>query len=450
MSDNPLPADSASKNVSEPPPAPPQAASMGGCERRCCCPCCKAFGCLIVVAIVLAICVFIGWRLLSPKYTARSYIRLHFQKESMLSSNEQRTDENQYELFKKTQMQYINNPFVLKAALHKPDENPISSLPILRKQDDPVAWLKSHLSVFSPDHSEIIEVSLSADDPKEAAEIVTAVVDAYKSEVVDNDMNRRRDRVNDLERLYTDNDQIVRNRRNDLKLLAEQLGTAESENLNLKQKLTLEELGVYRNQLAQRDFEVGRLRSELASRQAELKAVKSADISDLECEMFAQGDPVLKNLSQEIFLRKMDKESGSQTPEDKSNKDAEKRQAQLERFENEYKDRIGKIKEEILHKRQTDVEKEIKRLEAAIEIANKQQKNIDEEVQHLRKQAEQFGSSSVDVQMMRSEIEVREKSLDAIAAERDKLRIELRAPSRIEIMQSKATVEKRPPLIFLP
>ena len=38
--------------------------------------------------------------------------------------------------------------------------------------------------------------------------------------------------------------------------------------------------------------------------------------------------------------RKMDKESGSQTqtPEDKSSKDAEKLQAQLERLKKEYKD----------------------------------------------------------------------------------------------------------------
>jgi hypothetical protein len=381
-----------------------------------------------------------------------SYIHLAYQKEPMLSSNAQRTNANEYELFKNTQMAYIYTNFVLSAALHKPNENPISRLPIIRKQDDPVAWLKSHLSVSFPFNGEVMEISLSADDPKEAADIVTAVVDAYKSEMIDNEMNKRRDRVNELEQIYTDNDQMVRNKRNDLKQLAEQLGTAESETLNLKQKLTLEELAIYRHELARSAFDVGRLRSELASRQAELQAVKSADISDLECEMFAQSDPVLKTLIQAIMLRKMDKESGSQaqTPEDKSSKDAEKRQAQLDRFENEYKDRIGKIKEEILYKRQTDVEKEIKRLEAAIDIANKQQKSNEDEVKQLKKMAEQFGSSSVDVEMLRADIAVREKSLDLIAAERDKLRIELRSPSRIDILPGKATVEKRPPLIFLP
>jgi len=452
MSGNPLPADSVSKNPIEQAQAPPQASSPGGCETRRCCRCCKAFGCLFCIAILLAICIFVGWRLLSPKYTARSYVYLAYQKEPMLSSNAQPTYENEYELFKNTQMQYFNSFFVLSAALHKPEGSPISRLPILKKQDDPVAWLKRHLSVSSPRHSQIIEISLSADDPDEAADIVTAVVDAYKSEVIDVEMDRRRQRVNELDRLYTDKDLEVRNKRNDLKQLAEQLGTAETENLNLKQKLTLEELAAYRQELARREFEVGRLRSDLASRQAELKAVQSADISDLECEMFAQSDSVLKNLSQEILQRKMGKESSSQTqtPEDKSSKDAEKRKGELDRLEKDYADRIAQIREEIRHKRQTDVEKEIKRVEAAIEIANKQQRNNEQDVQRLKKMAEQFGSSSVDVEMLRADILVREKSLDTIASERDKLKVELRSPSRISIMQKKAEVEKRPPLVFLP
>ena len=225
--------------------------------------------------------------------------------------------------------------------------------------------------------------------------------------------------------------------------MAEQLGAAETENLNLKQKLTLEELAVYRNQSAQRDFEMGRLRSELASRQAELQAVKTADISDMECEMYAQGDPVLRDLMQEIMWRQQDSENASGVLKDSGQKDTAKKpnrfldqyQGQLDRFKNDYQDRIGKIKEEILHKRQTEVEKEIKRLEASIEIANKQQKNIEEEVQQLKKQAEQFGSSSVDVEMLRADIIVREKSLDQIASERDKLRVELRSPPRIELQQ---------------
>jgi capsular exopolysaccharide synthesis family protein len=338
---------------------------------------------------------------------------------------------------------------VLSAALNRPEDSPISRLPILKGQKDPVEWLKKKLSVSFPLKGEVMEVNLTSYNAEEARNIVAAVVDAYKSEVVDVEMKKRKDRVNELDRLYTDKDLEVRNKCNGLKELAEQLGTAETVNLTLKQKLALEELARYQQIFSQREFEIGRLRSELASRQAELKAVQGTVVSDVECQMYAQSDPVLRDLMQEIMWRQQDAENASGVVKEgalkgnakKSNRFLDQYQIQLERFENKYKDRIAEIKEEITHKRQTDVEKDIKRVEAAIEIANKLQRNSEEDVQRLKKLAEQFGSSSVDVAMLQADITVREKSLDTIASERDKLKVELRSPQRITLIdQGKPTI----------
>jgi polysaccharide biosynthesis transport protein len=443
MSDNPLPSASASRNsIDEPPQAPPQAFSQGGCESRRTCRCCKALGCLFCIALVLAICIFIGWRLLSPRYTATAYLRVAYQEKPVVFAADQPMPETEYEIFKNTQKQYVLSRFVLFAALRNPAENPIAHLPIIKNQSDPVDWLMRNLRVSFPDNSEFMKIELTTYDPKDAADIVTAVMDAYLSEVIDDEKNNRRQRVSELDRLYTDKDQEVRNKRNDLKQLAEQLGTAETENLNLKQKLTLEELATYRQELARSEFEVERLRSELASSQAELKTVQSADISDIECEMFAQNDPVLKNLMQENTYRMMDAQSVSGAPkqEDKSTNNSEKSKNQLEQLQKDYKNRLEKIREEIRHQRQGDVEKKIVRLEAAIEMARQQQKSNENDVQRLRKLAEQFGSSWVDVEMLRSDIAVKEKSLDTIAKERDKLKVELRADPRVKPMQKKADV----------
>ncbi len=302
-----------------------------------------------------------------------------------------------------------------------------------------------------------MEIKLATNDPDEAADIVTAVVDAYMNEVVDYEKDQRRFRLSELDRIWTEKDQEVRNRRNELKQLAEQLGTAESETLNLKQKLTLEELAAYRQELARSEFDMGRLRSELASRHAELQAVKNADISDLECEMFAQSDSVLKKLIEEILWQKMDKDFTSKataadekSAEDKTAKSAEKHPADLEKLERAYKDRIAQVRDEIRRKQMFKVEKEIKRLEAAIEITNKQIQSNDRDVQRLKSLAEQFGSSSVDVEMLRSDIQNREKSLTSIAGEREKLKVELKSPSRVTRVGGKAEAEKRPPLICIP
>jgi chromosome segregation ATPase len=365
-----------------------------------------------------------------------------YQEKSILSSNAQRADEVEYGLFKNTQKQLITSRFVLAAALKKPEDSPIFHLAILKKQADPVAWIMRHLSVSFPGNAEIMEVSISAYDPKDAADIVTAAVDAYMSEIVDFEKDRRRQRLSELDRLMADKEQDVRDKRGELKQLADQLGTAERATLNLKQKLTMEELLAWRQELIHSQSELERLRGELASRQAELDAVKNTEISDMECEMFAQSDPLLKKLSQEITYWKMDTEyaTGAQTPEDKSAQDTEKRQAVLERMEKDYARRIAQIREEISRKRQADVEKDVKRLEASIDIANTQQQATEKDVDRLRKQSEQYGHSSVDVEMLRADIENREKTLNSIASEREKLKVELRAPSRVTQLQKRAEV----------
>jgi polysaccharide biosynthesis transport protein len=404
-----------------------------------------------LLSVVLGLClstvaglsVYFG---MGTQYTATAYLRVAYQEKAIVFASGQQPYEAEYEIFKNTQMQYVQSRFVLLSALRKPEESPISRLSILKEQKDPITWLMTKLKISFPGKAEFMKIEMTTDNAKEAADIVSAVVSAYLTEVVDDEKDKRRQRVSELDRLYTDKDQEVRNKRNDLKTLAEQLGTAETENLNLTQKLTLEELATYRQELARSEFEVGRLRSELASRQAELKAVQSTDISDIECQMYAQNDATLRNLMQEIQYRKMDSEYTSGALKDsgkKASRFLDQYQVQLDRFEKDYADRMTKIKEEIMHRRQSDVEREIKRTEASIEMASKQQRSNEDDVQRLRKLAQQFGSSSVDVEMLRADIGVKEKSLDIIAAERDKLKVELRANSRVTPLQKEADVPKQ-------
>ena len=80
--------------------------------------------------------------------------------------------------------------------------------------------------------------------------------------------------------------------------------------------------------------------------------------------------------------RKMDSEytiGVLETPGDKSNRFAEQVPNRIRPITKTITE-IGWIKSaiEIMHKRQNEVEKEIKRVEAAIDIANKQQKTNEE------------------------------------------------------------------------
>ena len=81
--------------------------------------------------------------------------------------------------------------------------------------------------------------------------------------------------------------------------------------------------------------------------------------------------------------------------------------------------------------KKADIEKEIKKIEAAISLTAKQQAAVEEDVTRLRKEADRFGTSSIEMQMRRADIRNKQKALDTLAAELDTLRMEAKNPPRV-------------------
>ena len=136
------------------------------------------------------------------------------------------------------------------------------------------------LSVSFPGKAEIMEVSVRGNDPQEATILDRAVVDAYMKEVVESERDQKRGRLNELDRAFVEKETEIRDKREDLKKLAETLGTSDTETLTMKQKLALEVLGIYRQELAKSQFELRRLRSELAAQQSLLKSIDIQNIDE--------------------------------------------------------------------------------------------------------------------------------------------------------------------------
>jgi polysaccharide biosynthesis transport protein len=214
-----------------------------------------------------------------------------------------------------------------------------------------------------------MEVDATSNDPQEAADLSRAVVDAYLNEVVYAERDMKRQRLNELDKAYSEKDTEVRTKREQLKKLADQLGVSEKETLAFKQKLALEQLSFYRQQLVQAQFEVRRATKELAMQKAFLLDAKGQEVQE--------------------------------------------------------------------------IHKDIRRLEISIAVMTDQEQNLRQEVQRQQSEAEKFGSSSVDVEMMRADIKNLDALLAGIATERDKLRIEVHAPARITLLQ-RADVPERP------
>jgi capsular exopolysaccharide synthesis family protein len=397
----------------------------------------------LVLSVVAGLSIWFG---MGNRYTASALIHLDYVQKGILGQTE-RPNAEEYEIFKNTQLQLLLSRWVLEPALRDKD---INRLPILREQQekgDPVAWLSKNISATFPLKGEHMEVSLTTKDPMEASKIVQAVVSAYMTKVDDSEKGQLRDRLSELDRLFNEKTLAVRNTRENLKHQAEVLGTAETENLKLKQKLTLEELGMYRQELARNSAEVGKLRSEKASRTAELQAVEGMKVSDLECEMFAQSDSKLKALSDAIqYMEMSTKSQGSVLVPgaSKAGRVVDKYATELERYQEDRAKRLDEIREEIKRRRQADVEREIKRVDAEIEIADKQMDDNEKMVASLKLQAEKFGNSTIEVEMMRTDLQTLERTFEKISTERDALYVEQRQKSRITRLGDKVDPPKLP------
>ena len=203
------------------------------------------------------------WRSYVPRYTASCLLHIASQEQPILFTTAERI--TAFEIYKSTQAQYLTSRFVLTAAMRKPG---VAQMASLRQSADPVEALASRVSVAFPGGGEIMTVGLRSEEPREAAALVNAVVDAYLEEVVNVELKQRRERLVELDRIYTDKESELRRKRTELRQLAERLGTGDSQTLTLKQQLTLQQFAEYRKQLVQVQMDLMHARGKLQVAQA--------------------------------------------------------------------------------------------------------------------------------------------------------------------------------------
>lgn len=382
----------------------------------------------LVVAGAAAPAVWFSYR---PQYTATAAFHVASSLAPILPGGADRMA-TAFEVYKGTQQQYVKSRFVLVAALRKPEA---ASATVLQEEPDPVDWLQENLKVSFPGNAEIMHISLTTPDARESAALVNAVVDAYKAEIVDVELNQRRQRLSDLERIYTEKENELRAKRSDLKRLAEQLGAGEKENLSLKQQIALQQFAAFRSELINTQFKVMRLRWELKAKEAEAQRPASVEVNDLELEQFLRTDPVaLQLLQRDSELRQRRQEAQSVLTWRGSAEHLERSRGAEESTQRALAARRVQLREELKRRKRAALQASIEQLKAEIAAGAEQEKQLLQDVEQAKKLAESFGGSSIDVEMMRSEIALLEGILKSVADEREKLTIEIRNRPRITLI----------------
>ena len=132
-----------------------------------------------------------------------------------------------YEVFKKTQMQWVKSPFVLARAARKPEMLKLATMK--EHKDDPVGYLEGKITVDYPGDAELMCVSMKGTHRDDLATIVNSVVEAYMEEIITGDKMARLKQRDLLNQHYSRSKVEYRDLASSYHELAKQLGANSSE-----------------------------------------------------------------------------------------------------------------------------------------------------------------------------------------------------------------------------
>ena len=370
-----------------------------------------------------------AWFAQTPLYTVVAQLRIAAQERPLVFETKDNASQTQFDVYKGTQQQLIKSRFVLNTALREPS---VTQLAIVRDQIDPVRWLEEELQVDFPGKAEIMRLRLQGDDPEGLAAIVNAILDAYLEEVVNVARNQRLERVSTLEEAYTDAENKLRRRRSDLRGLAESLGTGDSEALTLKQQIALEQYASLRREHMRLQFELMRAELDLAAAQSSLDALGDLEISQEELDDYMQRDPLTVALRDEV-----NKTAAALAAIEKEYTDRAKHRTEPYRQSHDaalsnLKTHVEQLRSRLQRDRRAKLAVPVAQLQRAASLLAQQEQALRADVDGREQEAERIGRSSIDVEMMRAEIQHLDDVASRIATE-----IEI---TRVELLQSGARV----------
>lgn len=154
------------------------------------------FSLLALLVFITVMCVALAW-LVQPRRVVATALFQVDRGRSGGFSDQPPLDNQDFEIFKKTQIAKIKSDYVLTAAIRSPS---IANLSPLVGRADPVEWLQEHLEVDFPGNGEVLSIQLHGikEDSANLVLITDAVANAYKAEVID---EMRQSRLNDRDLL---------------------------------------------------------------------------------------------------------------------------------------------------------------------------------------------------------------------------------------------------------
>jgi polysaccharide biosynthesis transport protein len=196
-----------------------------------------------------------------PSFTARTLLHIASLQPVILGD----TPESRvvFADYQKTQVALVKNRRVLNAALRSPK---VRGLPEVQQELEPVDWLEKQIKLDYAISPEILRISITGTEPKSVTHLVDAVRDAYLTEIVAKEHDARLGRLELLKELYQQYETGLKKKREDLRVLANGLGSTDPKLINVKQEFAWKQMHTVQTELLQVQSDLRKAQLDLASR----------------------------------------------------------------------------------------------------------------------------------------------------------------------------------------
>ncbi len=358
-------------------------------------------------------------------------------------------DNAEYEAYRKTQVQLIKSPLVLMAAMRRPG---IESLGPLKEEEDPIGWLTRNVQVSAPMESEVLQIRMRGENPREITQIVNAVTNAYLTDVVNKERAERLRRRDMLEKKYKENMAEVRSRLDTYHNLAKQLGANDSEQVNTQRALLFDHLAVLRSQKGQLQRDIDLIDAELtvadAKERGEIRLEETVpeDLVDammMRDSQFVQLRNRIGDIESTIAFQVERSTRGANDPAVKKLEGM--RAGLLERLE-EYKNDlrpqvVAQLSLDNHHRRTHAATESPAVLRVRRELLARQLEETTNEFNKVAEEVQMLGQASGDLMARKQEIEQLRKVTDEMGSQLQSSELDIQMPNRVELIEEASVPE---------
>jgi polysaccharide biosynthesis transport protein len=193
----------------------------------------------------------------------------------------------------RTQVAMLQSRLVLNSALRDPK---VAKLSIVQQQIEPVEWLEKEVKADFAVAPEVLRISMSGDKPEQLVVLVDAIAQAYWREIVENEKNQRRERLNVLRELREKYEGQLRERQKIRREFEQNLGVPDAARRAMWLGFERQHLALAERELLQTRSKLREARLELELQQVRGKEPPELTIPDILVDEQINSSPAIAKL----------------------------------------------------------------------------------------------------------------------------------------------------------